>query len=33
MKFAKFALSGVAAAGLVFAALTAAPTFAREARR
>ena len=30
MKFAKFALSGVAAAGLVFAALTAAPTFAKE---
>src|SRR3989337_2907380 len=31
MKFAKFALSGVAAAALVFAALTAAPTFAKEA--
>src|SRR5262245_31937867 len=31
MKFAKFALSGVAAAGLVFAAFTAMPTFAKEA--
>jgi uncharacterized surface protein with fasciclin (FAS1) repeats len=30
MKFAKFALSGVAAAGLVFAAFTAMPTFAKE---
>ena len=30
MKFAKFALSGVAAAGLAFAAFTAIPTFAKE---
>jgi uncharacterized surface protein with fasciclin (FAS1) repeats len=30
MKFAKFGLSGVAAAGLVFAAFTAMPTFAKE---
>jgi uncharacterized surface protein with fasciclin (FAS1) repeats len=30
MKFAKFALSGVAAAGLAFAAFTAMPTFAKE---
>jgi uncharacterized surface protein with fasciclin (FAS1) repeats len=30
MKFAKFALAGVAAAGLVFASLTAVPTFAKE---
>ena len=31
MKFAKFALTGAAAAGLVFANLTAMPTFAKEA--
>ena len=31
MKFAKFALAGAAAAGLVFASLTAVPTFAKEA--
>jgi len=31
MKFAKFALSSAAAAGLVLAALAAAPTFAKEA--
>jgi uncharacterized surface protein with fasciclin (FAS1) repeats len=30
MKFAKFVLSGAAAAGLAFAALTAVPTFAKE---
>ena len=30
MKFAKFALSGVAAAGLIFASLTAIPTFAKD---
>jgi uncharacterized surface protein with fasciclin (FAS1) repeats len=30
MKFAKFALSGAAAAGLAFAAFTAIPTFAKE---
>ena len=30
MKFAKFALAGAAAAGLVFASLTAVPTFAKE---
>jgi uncharacterized surface protein with fasciclin (FAS1) repeats len=30
MKFAKFALSGIAAAGLAFAAFTAVPTFAKE---
>ena len=31
MKFVKFKLSGIAAAGLVFAAFTAMPTFAKEA--
>jgi uncharacterized surface protein with fasciclin (FAS1) repeats len=31
MKFVKFALSGVAAAGLAFAAFTAMPSFAKEA--
>ncbi len=31
MKFAKFVLSGAAAAGLAFAAFTAMPTFAKEA--
>ncbi|MGA7456592.1 MAG: fasciclin domain-containing protein [Methyloceanibacter sp.] len=30
MKFAKFALSGVAAAGLIFTSLTAIPTFAKD---
>ncbi len=30
MKFAKFALSGLAAAGLAFAAFSAVPTFAKE---